>query len=694
MAIQRSGRVPEDDTGGTTSGAGTAGDDRGVVQAFDEIGRPVELPVGRWAAEVYPMLVAQNWSNADQLALLVGRAIELGEAERAVQGADRLVDIDADRERAFLVHAALHRALGDLDTAEETLDTYVEGAGSSARVVAALAGIYAERGELDEARLLLRRSLTLDPNQPDAVATWVDWARRDAVDATSGATAGNGAVGDADAQRAAVRSALEEIATEAHAWRAPMMLGALDAAGGDIDAALGRYDAALVVADMDDTADTTDLLLQVSGDLGNAGRTADAVDRVAGRYSPERHPVEVGLNLARALLATGRVDDARAVIEPIVRNAAPMVPEDVTAVERAVVEAVQTDRQNALAEAGTSIGFLTVDGPMWQSGLAAPTWVIPPVADADAGDDGDDGDDTGLVVVMALADLTDGDGDARVLGALTRGAPLLWSDVLSQRYGARLRTVVPIVPGLGPVSVPEPWNVDQLVAGSPAGEARWLVVGSLHGTTAEPTVSVQVYDRVPGTPDASQPELLGSFELDGHDAPGLRGAQRIAELLDAAGVPEAVASSDWVAPPDELEERYRTALDDGCILAMAAEGVTPTDAVWGLSDTLRNCFSLSEELPDSVATHGMAVSNVFSAVHKDLPGAQPFLQVLFRRHSDADERPGVPARTLLSPLVLRSVGDTDGFDAVVASDVVRDRVEDDERYARWVAQFSGGGAAG
>jgi hypothetical protein len=203
-----------------------------------------------------------------------------------------------------------------------------------------------------------------------------------------------------------------------------------------------------------------------------------------------------------------------------------------------------------------------------------------------------------------------------------------------------------------------------------------------------------VYDLTAATaqPDgaATAPELVGSFTLDGTDAPGLRGAERIGDLLAAAGAAPATPATDWVAPPDAVERRYRDALDAGCVLAMVSEGVMPADAVWGLSDTLRTCFALSEEVPGSVATHGMAVSAVFSAVHRNLPGAQQFLQVLYRRHTDVETRADVPERTLLSPLVLRSVGDTDGYDTVVASDVVRRRIADDERYAQWVAQFATG----
>ncbi|HYC79129.1 MAG TPA: hypothetical protein VEI02_16025, partial [Planctomycetota bacterium] len=50
---------------------------------------------------------------------------------------------------------------------------------------------------------------------------------------------------------------------------------------------------------------------QISGDLANAGRLAEAADLVAGVYRPDRHGPYPGVNLVRILGRLGRLDEAQ-----------------------------------------------------------------------------------------------------------------------------------------------------------------------------------------------------------------------------------------------------------------------------------------------------------------------------------------------------------------------------------------------
>src|SRR5262249_31082453 len=112
----------------------------------------------------------------------------------------------------------------------------------------------------------------------------------------------------------------QRVAALPGSWRAQIWLGRAALQRSDVDAALRYYDEALAHAP--DPA-PADLLMQLSGDRGKAGRLAELVDRLAPRISPERHGLAVGNNLLKAYVDLRRPGPARALLDALFAQGRP-----------------------------------------------------------------------------------------------------------------------------------------------------------------------------------------------------------------------------------------------------------------------------------------------------------------------------------------------------------------------------------
>ena len=62
----------------------------------------------------------------------------------------------------------------------------------------------------------------------------------------------------------------------------------------------------------------TDLLMQMSGDLGNNGYRAEIIRLVEPYFDPAFHGLQVGNNLIKANYDLGQLDTARRILRPTV----------------------------------------------------------------------------------------------------------------------------------------------------------------------------------------------------------------------------------------------------------------------------------------------------------------------------------------------------------------------------------------
>lgn len=272
-----------------------------TVEVYDARGRVVRVPRAEWREKVLFPTLEDAKADLERLYGVIVAALTDGYAAEVLPYARHLADHDETPARGAALVGAVLLALNDLDEAEAVLEKSLARDGRDALVLANLARVHEARG--DEARLgdLLWEALTLDPNHGFTFGWFVDRARQ------KGGPEGT-------------RLACETIAALPGSWRARIVRAGYSLAHGRFDEAARYHDEALAMAP---DPVPSDLLLQMSGDLGKAGRFSTIVARVRPLFRPELHDFFVGANLMKAYLGLERREDAEAVFDALCKEERP-----------------------------------------------------------------------------------------------------------------------------------------------------------------------------------------------------------------------------------------------------------------------------------------------------------------------------------------------------------------------------------
>ena len=209
--------------------------------------------------------------------------------------AQRLFEIDTDRVRGCNLWAMILIEEGRLDEADHVLRAFIESHGENGLILTNLGKVCLLRKDMAKAEELLWHGLELSPNQENGVKLYESFHREQ-----EGKEAG--------------RAALRRIAVLPGSWRAQLWL-AREALGlRQVDQALALYRES--VANCPKPV-ATDLLIEMSGDLGNNGRGAELIALTEPVYDVKVHGLEVGNNLIKAHVALGQPDAARRLIEQL-----------------------------------------------------------------------------------------------------------------------------------------------------------------------------------------------------------------------------------------------------------------------------------------------------------------------------------------------------------------------------------------
>jgi len=251
-----------------------------------ESGEEIYVTQDAWRNEILPNTLRTQWDDPQALEATIYTAVQDGFIHDILPAARHLAAIYPDHERAacFLGHILMKA--GDLDGAQATLEDHITRHGRTGFVVTNLAKVWSARGEEERAFKLLREGLSLEPNQQNAVEWWAVTHRE-------------------EGGLAAMYASFEEIAALPGSWRAELLLAKWKLEQGDLEGALSYYQEALDVSSAH-----ADALEEISGRLGQFGHPELALELVAPHYRPDLNHAGTALNLARACMLTGRLEEA------------------------------------------------------------------------------------------------------------------------------------------------------------------------------------------------------------------------------------------------------------------------------------------------------------------------------------------------------------------------------------------------
>lgn len=271
------------------------------VEAYDARGRVVRVPRSEWLEKVLVPTLEEAKEDLERLYGVIVAALTDGYAADVLPYAHFLADRDPSPARGAALVGAVHLAMNAVDDAERVLEASLARDGRDALVLANLARVFEARGDDERVGTLLWEALTLDPNHGFTFGWFVDRARQ------KGGPEGT-------------RMACETVAALPGSWRARLVRAGYSLAHGRFDEAATYHAEALALAP---DPIPSDLLLQLSGDLGKAGQFETLVTLVRPRFRTDLHDFFVGANLMKAYLGLERPHEAEAIFDALCKEERP-----------------------------------------------------------------------------------------------------------------------------------------------------------------------------------------------------------------------------------------------------------------------------------------------------------------------------------------------------------------------------------
>ncbi|MDB6093160.1 MAG: hypothetical protein JWM32_722 [Verrucomicrobia bacterium] len=334
--------------------------DPNMIRVHDAYGRELFITKQAWRDSVLLGHIKKVWDDPEALYSTIVQSLRDGFGADMVKPAEHLAEIDRDAERGAVVLAIVYREQKRLNDSEKVLRRHIERHGESGVVLTNLAKVYADRGEQPQVLDTLWRGLQLDPNQENGLG-WYEVIHRE----KDGPAAG--------------LEVLRQVAALPGAWRARLWLARDALVRRDLPAALAFYEEALALAPR---PLPTDLLQQVSGDLGNHAHLPEILSLVEPHFDPIAHGIAVGNNLIKAHLDLGQLEAARVLVDRLYSLKRPDWQEHLAFWDTEIAKA-RTAVVGTGMPAVPKTTTVVIDGPLWLRASSAPALLFSPkTADA------------------------------------------------------------------------------------------------------------------------------------------------------------------------------------------------------------------------------------------------------------------------------------------------------------------------
>ncbi|MFD0739843.1 tetratricopeptide repeat protein [Lysobacter koreensis] len=600
-----------------------------LITAYDVHGREIQITRADWRDKMLLPQLQAKWNQPDELYGLIVNALNDDFVAEIGPASARLIATDPIVERSHVIRAIVLMKHGPLDEAERVLLDATTKVGETGTILTNLAKVYDARGDQAKTDATLWKAITLDPNQDNGLGWWLARERERSGDA-------------------GYIAALEKAAALPGSWRATLYLGRERLGAGDVPAALELFRKVLAQA-----AQNTDALLTVSGDLGNAGKIAELVDLTGPYYDAAVHGPQVGLNLLRAYLQLGRLDEGEALLDRLYALNMPPFKQHLDAMAGEFQDRRrQAARSRPVDESDLQIGQVPFELPIWMYGLRDPDWLFAPKP-ADAR----------KVTFLMLGKVLSGVEHAEEqreddLGRLSRAIPLYLAESIYEWTPAHAQSLVTVVMGGGPVVFgAQDAAGERETAAQLAAHTDVLVQGSIASADDAWTIDVGIWDT-------ARLELIGRETVSTHHA-GLEAA-----VLELEGKLLARLGGAQARPHDRLYTRptldqmqpYLNALAQSLMLGLVANAMIPKDAMWGERNMLEWPLRMALHWPDHEVPKAMYLSGISHAARYRSDVLGEFEERSFALLRDMTQTKSPVAD--LGPLLLHAFNRAEGLAAV------------------------------
>jgi tetratricopeptide (TPR) repeat protein len=511
--------------------------DEPMMRVYDQFGRAVSIDRESWRKDVLLPNLAANRDKPDALHDLVVAALNDGFAEDVLDSARYLAANDPRPPRGAAILGVVLLQLKDFAGARDILERALARHGDNVYLLANLARAY-ETSDPERAQELIWRALALNPNEESSLGWLI---------ATANARGGQPAMLAAYARLAALPGS----------WRAQLWLARFALEGDDLAGATRLYEEALGrVRPL-----PADLLMQLSGDLGNRGQAALLVQLARPHFDVGTHGLQVGNNLIRAYIELGLLAEARALLEQLYARQRPDWREQLQFWEQKLDDA---QKRYGEVEGPLEIVLMKLEQPVWSRGvlgfedlLPAKNASAPRVHFVCA---------SGESAAAPHADGKVVSQPTNELGRIARALPMFLAEELFLRTTARAAFLLPWMKQGGFILSANPWTRGFL----PPDPAPPDVLVFTHIDASQSPWKLRVSLEQPARPETGA-TLEQSFDLRS-------GAQDVRKLLndlvtrlsDLLALHREERTPGLATPGNDLIPGYLTAIEQALAVGLAA----------------------------------------------------------------------------------------------------------------------------
>lgn len=265
-----------------------------MIKVHDEYGRELHISKNGWLDSVLIGNLEKNRDNPNELYNLIVSALNDGFEAHIQDASERLYEIDPVKERGACIYAIVLMKNKRLDLAEKILKEAMSSIGESGVLLTNLAKVYAERNDHEMAEQILWNALEVDPNQDNGLGWYA-------------------AIHNERGGKSSYIDALRRVSKLSGAWRPQLWLARESLDNGEKDVAISLYEEVFRLSKNPDSQ----VLQQISGDLGLKGYIDEIITVVTPHYNVEQHGFAVGNNLIKAFIELKKYQDARSLVEAL-----------------------------------------------------------------------------------------------------------------------------------------------------------------------------------------------------------------------------------------------------------------------------------------------------------------------------------------------------------------------------------------
>ncbi len=316
--------------------------DTDKIKVYDKYGREFYMTKEQWKNEVLIRNLEKAKNNPDALYNLLVGAMQDGFFEEVIEYAKILAEIDPLKSRSATVLGIFYMNCNRLNDAEQLLTDYISTYGENGVVLTNLAKVYSERGNNQKAESILWHALEIDPNQENGLI-WYATIQKEL------------------GGEPAFFEAFNRVTLLANSWRAQLWLARFAIQGKDINNARKLYKESIEKAGSPLPAD---LLMQMSGDLGNNGYLREIIELVQPHFQASLHGIEVGNNLIKTHCELNQLDGAFNILNHLYEQKRPDWRETLSYWDTEIAKkGISIKPQKS--ETAESVTMFTIEGPLW-----------------------------------------------------------------------------------------------------------------------------------------------------------------------------------------------------------------------------------------------------------------------------------------------------------------------------------------